>query len=285
VLYCDLEEYSRAFLCSEQALKIAEELGDRRSVALALVNLGDLYRRQGRFPAALACLGTALSILADLQSPHDVAETLVSLAWTFLAQEWYAEAEAVLRRAVALCRTLAIPSVLCAALHLSAELSFRDRRLEEAAETNEESLRLAAEIGRRDIQLRAHVFRIRLDVARGEIDVPAAVTSLEQMLAFWPREREQEILYYQIWRLDPSRQPHGEVAAALCRALFEKSGALEDRRRYEDLTGQRLPDRDPLPEPPPVASSTRVDLDDPIRRVDQIIRIVRAQEQNGALVS
>jgi tetratricopeptide (TPR) repeat protein len=282
---CNLDEHRHAFSKILDALRIAEELGDNRSVALNLANLADLYRRQGRYDDALACIGAATSMVEDLKSPHDLAEALIGLARIFLSRQQGDAAGSVLRRVIPLCRALSISSVLSGALHISAELALRDHRLDEAADLSSESLKLAIEAGRKDIELDAHVLCLRIGVARGIMSAPEAAANLSQIASVWPQERDQAALHYQIWQFDPSLHGHVESAATAYRRLWTKSGALEYRRRYEELTGESLSDAEALPAPPSAALRGSIDLAELLRGADTLIATVEGQAETGALVS
>jgi len=44
----------------------------------------------------------------------------------------------------------------------------------------------------------------------------------------------------------------------------------DDRRRYEELGGEALPDLSPLPAPPPIVTASPLDLEALLAQVDQI---------------
>jgi hypothetical protein len=67
----------------------------------------------------------------------------------------------------------------------------------------------------------------------------------------------QAALYYEVWRLAPEDEAARTAAAALYHAEYVQTGAEECRRRYQELTGEELPDPPPLPDVSDLISDQR----------------------------
>ncbi len=65
-IYWDLDIYDKAMICSENCLRIAEELGDLSGKATVLNNIGRIHDEQGRYPEALRLYEEALQIAEQL---------------------------------------------------------------------------------------------------------------------------------------------------------------------------------------------------------------------------
>ena len=70
----------------EEALRIAQDGGDRRSEATVLFNLGELRRGQGEEAAARPLLERSLALARDLGDPTGIARALISLGYVAAAQ-------------------------------------------------------------------------------------------------------------------------------------------------------------------------------------------------------
>ena len=120
---------------------------------------------------------------------------------------------------------------------------------------------------------------IRLSLGLHEIDISAAIRALEALRLESSAEREQAALHYELWRLQPDpglSRRHAAAAIDLYDALYRRTCWIDGRRRYEELTGETLPDLPPLPTPPPISTADRVDLGALLAQVDQIITELNA---------
>jgi hypothetical protein len=86
-------------------------------------------------------------------------------------------------------------------------------------------------------------------------------------MGMWPDASEQAALYYEIWRLDPTRQDARQTAADLYRELYSRTPDVEYRKRYAELTGETLPETEPLPPLPEHLLGEPIDLEALFERV------------------
>jgi hypothetical protein len=70
---------------------------------------------------------------------------------------------------------------------------------------------------------------------------------------------------------DPARsRRHAAAAVELYHKLYHRTRWADDRRRYEELSGEALPDLLPLPAPTPIVMAHPVDFEALLAQVDKI---------------
>jgi DNA-binding SARP family transcriptional activator len=277
IVYEERGNYPRALEYYHQQLQIVQELGDQRSLATALENMGIVYADQGEYERALACHRTGLAIACEINARFLVAHAVGNLARIAAAQGRYQEAEALYERAVRLEVALQQPYYICEYCYNYAELLARQGRYAEARRHTDEALHSANELGRRDIQFGAQVLQLQLRARQKEIETPAAIAELEQLLVAWPEEKEQAAVHYAIWQLDSQQHWHSQQAAKRYRQLYASTPNIEYRQRYMELTGRELPQPAPLPPPPALVGERSLDLATPLKRVDQLLAELEAE--------
>jgi tetratricopeptide (TPR) repeat protein len=87
---------------AEQARELYEQLGDRRSLARILNNLGGLNWLLGRTATAFELLREAFAIATEIESTTDAAQAISSLAQVLLGDGQPEQAEAAARHAIEL---------------------------------------------------------------------------------------------------------------------------------------------------------------------------------------
>jgi DNA-binding SARP family transcriptional activator/Tfp pilus assembly protein PilF len=269
-----------AFAWYQQAFNVAREIGDPQASVWAVANMGNLYTVRGEFDRALACNAYGLHKALELGDRWSASIALANLAGVLMEQAQWQQAEDVYRRAVALGRALGA-NYLHSYLWGQAKLYARQGRQGEALSRTEEALRLATQpgqalIGGEDIAFEARVLSLRLRSMLAEIEPASAEQELERLLedceiveAPFAREHEAA-LAYEIWRLNPARRGRRHQAAAVYRSLYERSPQLAYRRRYEELTGEMLPEAPRLPALPGAVQPVDVDLGALLTQADVI---------------
>jgi len=269
-------DHMQAVAHYHQALSVAQEMGDRQIVGLYTGNLGAVYRDQGDYVRATKCFVHALRIAVELGDWMTVADQLACLAATATAQRQDREAERLFAQAIALARLLDAPHFLCDWLHQLAKLHLTQGRLDEAEQLNQEALEVANERNEREIQVRASLLSLRLQVEIGRVDTDAAIGRLQALEDTWVEPHERAALLDTLWQLDPTRETARKAAADLYRTLYERAPSIEYREAYARLTGVTLPPGPPLP-PLPMA------VEEDVRDLDQVLRQVdKATSQLGA---
>jgi DNA-binding SARP family transcriptional activator len=267
-----LFDYARAWDYRQQEIQIWEEIGFSRGMIWALGNLTDLYLDLGEYEYVLACGRRHLELCIDSGERLGIALALGRMARAFANRGQHQQAEPLLRREIALGRKLHIPYYLCYALAAGAQLYARQQRYSEARRLNDEALELARQAKRAQVEFSALALSIRLRLALHDIDASTAIHELEALAVAWPAEHEQAAIHYELWRIEPEpalSKRHAAAAAELYGRLYRRTRWADDRRRYEELTGDTLPDFDRLPAPPAITAA-RADLEALLAQVDQI---------------
>jgi tetratricopeptide (TPR) repeat protein len=245
--------------------------GDDLSLAAPIINsLGRIYEHAGDCRRAIQCHTASARIAGDRCERLYLGLALSALAGTYAAQGCEEEAELLFESVLA--SDLPQPYERCECLQLYAELLFRQGRYEDAYRLNEEALRLARDVARRDVRLAAEVLAIRLQFALGKIDLCDGIAALEQMLPAWPGSAERAALQYEIWRLDGTRDAARRSAADAYRALYQDCPRSEYRRCYRNLTGEDLPEPPPLPELPEIVMRYTMEPNELLGRLDRMLR-------------
>jgi DNA-binding SARP family transcriptional activator/Tfp pilus assembly protein PilF len=276
VVHLEQGDYPHALAYATQQLQISSELGDRRGMSYGMRNLGVVYYEQGDSERALTCYAQSLQIAVEASNRRTISRALGNIAIVYTGQRRYDEAGHLYQQVRALVPASALPYSLCKYLYYNAGLYVRQERYAEAQSLNDDALRIAGEIGRRDIQFKAQLLSIRLRVALGITNLPTAVAELETLLGQWSEGREQAAIQYELWRLDERQESARRTATELYRRLYAQTPSAEYRHRYQELSGERLPDPPPLPELPDIVTRNPVDLVALLAQVDEIVAQLNA---------
>jgi tetratricopeptide (TPR) repeat protein len=270
LIYTIQGQYAQALACYAEALDTAAALGKQRNVSHITAHIGQIYLQYGEFARAHACFVFLLDTALALGDRPGVSVALALLGDTAMHQEHYAEAERLAQAALALGRRMSlsyVPGYLCAL----AELDLRQGRPAAAQRWLAEAVRLATASGHKAFAFEAQVLDLRARFALGQVDAGAAHAALEALLADAADEREQAVLHYEIWRLDPARDAHRQAATALYRQMYQETPEIDERRRIEELTGAPLPAPPALPDLPAIAQRPPARLADLLAQVDQLL--------------
>jgi class 3 adenylate cyclase/tetratricopeptide (TPR) repeat protein len=262
-------DHMQAVACYHQALSVAEEMGDRRIAGIYIGNLGAVYRDQGNHAQATRCFVHALRIAVELGDWAGIADQVACLAATAAAEAQDQEAERLFAKAIGLARLLDAPYFLSDALHELAKLRLGQGRLEEAERLNEEALEVADRSNERDVQVRARLLSLQLQVTRGRIGLDTAIDELRALEGPWVEPHERAALLEALWQLDPGQEEARATAARLYQALYEQAPSIRYRKAYARLTGVTLPPGPPLPPLPDALGEEMGDVDALLRRVDE----------------
>jgi tetratricopeptide (TPR) repeat protein len=153
-----LGEYAEARQSYQESLTTCKELGDRRGVAVRLVNLGPVANAQGEYQEAKRLYQWGLAVYKELDDRRNVATTLGNLGVVAEKLGEYAEAERLHRQSLMVSREAGdryetanglnnLGFALCAlAEYHEAEKCFREA-LMIAADTQAASVTLEALVG------------------------------------------------------------------------------------------------------------------------------------------
>jgi hypothetical protein len=111
-----------------------------------------------------------------------------------------------------------------------------------------------------------------LDVRLGIKDTGEAIAILEELLGDRSVDAERAAVHYCIWLLDPERDESRSIASDLYRALYESAPNVEYWRRYETLTGERLPQPEVRTQVAETMEHIAVDLESVFQEAETLAR-------------
>jgi tetratricopeptide (TPR) repeat protein len=270
-LHASRGEHLEALDCASTALRVAREIGYRQMAGVATGNLGELYRERGDHDQATACFADALGIAVELGDWTSVANRVASLAATAADLGDPEEAERRYALAIRLARTLDAPHFLSEWLQGLAQLLDWAGRIAEAEERNTEALAIAARHAEREVELRARLLALRLQVERGRQESADAAQEALGLEGAWPDPPARAAILETAAQLDPALGDARAAAAILYRELYERGPNLQYRQAYERLTGATLAPAPPLPPMPGATIDHPPDVADLLRRIEPLL--------------
>ncbi|MEJ2711034.1 MAG: tetratricopeptide repeat protein [Anaerolineales bacterium] len=270
-LYMQQGDYAKAFSYFTQQLEISSGLGYRQDMSRAFRNLGSIYFEQGEYEQALRCNEHSFKVALEIEAPRSLGPALGDIAIILNIQEKYDQAGHLFNHVLTLMPESNVPYQLSKYLYHFALLRYSQDQLEEAQDLNSKALSLAQELERTEIQFKASILDVHLQVRRGQTERSKAAEAFNDMLKKWQADQEQAALHYAIWQLLPERDTHRRKAADLYESLYARTPRWEYRQRYQDLTGESLPDPPPLPDLPEVVPDEDLDLKSLLERVEKVM--------------
>jgi predicted ATPase/class 3 adenylate cyclase len=272
LVYLRHGDHLQAVAYSRQAFSVAQDIGYRQTAGVAIGNMGEVYRDQGDYAQATKCFVHALRIAVELRDWTGVADQVASVAATAAAQGDDQKAERLFAQAIRLTRLLNAPYHLCGCLHQLARLHVARGETEEGQRMNQEALEVANEHGERDVQVRAYLLSLHLQVALGRVDTGTAIGRLRALEPIWTEPSERAALLDALWQLDPTQEVTRKAAAGLYQTLYQRAPSVEFRKAYTQLTGTMLRPAPPLPPLPAPVDEEGDDIDQLLRQVDLTFR-------------
>jgi class 3 adenylate cyclase/tetratricopeptide (TPR) repeat protein len=260
-----------------QALELAEELGYRRFSSAIMANAAEIYRRRGELDRALACLASAVDVAASLR---DVSVLLLSanlLAMIRSEQGRLEDAERLLELVIEVAESADNRRFLGDALLEQARLERKRGRRSEAAALARRAAALAGEISHREVALEAQLMLVELTSA----EAAERERRVARLLPDAEGDAERARILYALWTAEPTREDARREAAHLYRAVAERSGSAEARRRLRALSGEALPVPRPLPLLAAARAPARVRPPELVDRAVAALRRVRDADRGA----
>jgi predicted ATPase/DNA-binding CsgD family transcriptional regulator len=139
-------DFPRARAWAEQAVAVAQELGDKLQVTGMLANLATVEIVQGNYSSARTLLESSLSVYREIGDDAAIASTLVNLGEVARYQRDYKGAERYFRESLSLFRALRQPGGVLVATVSLGQVAQQLGDLQEARGAFQEGLVLAQEI-------------------------------------------------------------------------------------------------------------------------------------------
>ena len=205
-------ELDRAAAHASEALRRACELGARESEGMALLNVGSLYRMQGKYGESRNCIAEALRICATTASPRLETSAHLDMGRTLLLLDQPVEAEPILLRALDL-SAIAGPQHV-ADIHLALSELYQAQGNFERALYEYQRMHLAKELASgAQVSEKVRAAIVQGAIEQSERDAAVLRESNETLLAL------------------------NEGNARLLRTLAEQAAALERLSLEDALTG------------------------------------------------
>lgn len=276
-VHLDLGQYPEALTHYARSLNMAQEIGYQLSVSINVGNMGTVYLDQGDDASAEICYAYNLYLSMQLGDMFGVSFALWTIAKAALNQRRYREAGRLLARAATLARLIDIPYELSAYLLTHAQLYALQENYAAAYPLNAEALHIAEQMSFDDILFKAQILAFELEILLDKTSCTETCSSIAALLTPELDERQRALIHYTLARLDPDQEAHRIQAADLYRALYVASPEVEFKRRYEELTGETLPDPPALPPLPEIVTRQQFDTEQLIRQADALITEMEAQ--------
>ncbi len=251
----------------EHALRLYEELGDRRGVSKAIGNMGVVYYDYGEYDRALENFQRQLTICEELGDRNGVAIASGNMGNVYSSRGEYEDALKLFERATVEHRAIGFRFGLTYWLEGTGRVllelaqaggampeylsnyvpgaindpsgAWRVMSLRQARAHAEECVSTSGEIAKPDMLFSGQVLLARIEAADG--DHGTAEQRLGELLKQAEDNEQRAELHYWLWRLGDRRQDvggrgeHGGEALRLYRALFEKAPKYEYKQRIEEL--------------------------------------------------
>jgi tetratricopeptide (TPR) repeat protein len=263
-----------------QQLEVAQKLGALRGVSQGIRHIGLVHYQQGEFVRAQQAFQTALDIALRIRDRRIVGYALWNLADSFTAEHDLQQAERLYGPACAILRALNIPYALADVLYSNAYMLFLRSSPAQALQNANEALRIAEQIGAKDIQFKSNILTLVLRTATAPSTRPGTIKKLQAQLEQAHADKDQAALYYALWRLDKSQTVWRKTAAKLYRKLHSKSPKFIYRARHEELAGSHLAPPPPLPDLPILEMSEPLNLETLLARVEKMTGESKTRKQS-----
>jgi tetratricopeptide (TPR) repeat protein len=215
-LFHEQGEYDRAMQFHQRKLAIDEELGDRRGASIAVGNMGSIYSDRGEYDRALEAFARAIADHRAIGFRYGLAASLEGAADTLLAIVEAGDP---------------MPEHLPRHLPELDEETWQRDSLRSARKWSEESLRIAGEISRPEFLFSCRVLLARLEAAEDRRD--HAVKALEDLLREAESDEQRAEARYRLWKL--GEQKERAAAAMLYETLYAKTPMYLYRERLAEI--------------------------------------------------
>lgn len=255
---------------------LARQIDDRQVLAWAIANSANQLDLHSACLHAVAGYEQALRISLEIGDRWTAWLSISNMGATFRRLQALGHAEFLLRKAAGFGRRLDSPSYHCGMLIDLSRLLLEQGRVSEACTFYDEAVEMITKLegerlGGDDTRIDAQVMDVRLRHARGEVDPIGAAAELRNMLDQRSAPHQQAALRYELWRLAPEDGQAQCAAAELYGSLYAETGLHDYRLRYQELTGDTLPDPPPLPDVSELIPAAEMDVDGLIARLEPLL--------------
>jgi tetratricopeptide (TPR) repeat protein len=255
---------------------LAGQIDDRQVLAWAIANSAIVFNRHGDCLHAVAGYEQALRISLEIGDRWTAWQNIFYIGEAAERLQASEQAEFLYRRAVGFGKRLDSQSYHSFMLIGLIRLLLEQGRPAEASPFYDEAMEIIARLegehlGGEDTRFDVQVLGIRLRHAVGLLAPTDAVAELRALIEETEARGRQAALHYELWRLAPEDEQARCTAAELYGSLYAETGLHDHRLRYQELSGETLPDPPPLPDVSELIPATVVDLDSLIDRLEPLL--------------
>ncbi|MBQ5941829.1 diguanylate cyclase [Massilia sp. AB1] len=208
-------EYAQAIAATQEAERLARQVGDDIGLAFALSNRGSALARSGRVDEGIALMRQGMAVAEKAGGRREVVDLLSEQANVLERAGRHRDALAALRRVVELSGAITSAEREKAVLELQEKFS--------AERKNREIERLSLQNARAQAEVAAHAWRQRLWVALALVLLLSAV-----LLVLWLREARRR-----------NRALLVDNAALASQSVHDPLTGVFNRRHFEQLMAQQ----------------------------------------------
>lgn len=150
VVYHKLKNYPKTLYYYERALKMDEDSGNKPGVARHLGNMGGVYGEQKNYPEALSCYFRSLTMAQQLKNKGLIARNLGNIGSIYFEQKNYPEALEFFLKSLKIKEELGTKNYIASGLRSIGLLYTATKKYSESEEYLKRALKISEEIGSPD---------------------------------------------------------------------------------------------------------------------------------------
>lgn len=150
-LQAEQGDLGRAQETFEDALQVAQQIGNRQGEAIALTDLGHVQLDRGELETARTFYVRAIAIQREIEDTRNTGSSLSNLGRLLFQLGNYSEATKTLTESLAIARQVGNRRSEAYVLNFLSEPAFAEGNLAESKQLNEQSLQIAQEIGHKRV--------------------------------------------------------------------------------------------------------------------------------------
>jgi len=226
IVYNDKGDYDNAMKYYEEQKQICLEIGDKGGYSRVVGNIGILYNDKGDYDNAMKYYEEQKQICLEIGDKSGYSMAVGNMGNVYIGKCDYDNAIKSYEKAMQVCRELGNKYYLCGYLNSKAKLLFHImNRIDESKFLNDETLKIAIEIGRQDMIFEATVLKHKID---------KNADALLGMLSESKDDEQIATIHYELWKMT-SKKEHSEKAIELYKQLYEKTPKYEFKKRIEEM--------------------------------------------------
>ncbi len=228
ILYSNQGNFKKAMDCFEKYRKANEEIGDKYGISISLSNLGIVYYYIGDYDTAMEYYTKSLTIWREIKNKYNISYAHSNIGLIYYQQGDYTRALRCFDEAIRISSENKARFILSEQLYYKSDLLCEMSIPKEAKSLNDQALKIAKEIDRKDI-----IFNCRLLSCKIERDIEALKEILEDNDPGINQEQKASI-YYELWKMTEEKE-YAEKARSIYEMILEKMPKYKFKKRIGEL--------------------------------------------------